>query len=44
MEQGLSGAIGGPSAYLFKTPPKQYSDAEALKMMQAFSGHGNNPE
>lgn len=42
VERGLSGAIGGPSAYLFKTPPKQYSDAEALKMMQAFSSEGND--
>ena len=37
-DQGLSGAIEGPSAYLMKSPPVQYSDEQARAMMEEFIG------
>ncbi|MBM4438407.1 MAG: inositol-3-phosphate synthase [Actinobacteria bacterium] len=36
LDRGLSGAIEGPSAYLMKSPPIQYTDQEAHDMMEAF--------
>ena len=36
MDRGLSGTIHGPSAYFMKTPPVQYTDDEARKMVEAF--------
>jgi myo-inositol-1-phosphate synthase len=37
MDRGLSGAIKGPSAYFMKSPPEQYSDEEAHRMVEAFA-------
>ena len=36
MDRGLSGAVEGPSAYLMKSPPIQYSDEEARTMTDEF--------
>ncbi|MBF8264540.1 MAG: inositol-3-phosphate synthase [Dehalococcoidia bacterium] len=41
LDRGLSGAIVGPSAYFMKSPPVQYTDSEAAKMVEDFiSGSG----
>jgi myo-inositol-1-phosphate synthase len=48
LENGLHGAVEAPSAYFFKSPPKQYTDDEARRMTQEFieqySGAGAEPE
>ena len=36
MDRGLGGAVEGPSAYLMKSPPIQYSDEEARTMTEEF--------
>lgn len=36
MEQGISGALVGPAAYFMKSPPVQYTDAEARELVEAF--------
>ena len=36
LDRGLSGTLPGPSAYFMKTPPKQYTDDEAHKMVEDF--------
>lgn len=36
LDRGLSGPIIGPSAYFFKTPPKQFRDSVAREMVEAF--------
>ncbi len=36
LDRGLKGAIEAPSAYLMKTPPRQYPDDEAHRMMEEF--------
>jgi myo-inositol-1-phosphate synthase len=36
LDRGLSGALAGPSAYFMKTPPVQYTDDEARKMVEDF--------
>ena len=36
MDNGLKGELGGPSAYFMKSPPVQYSDDEARKMVEDF--------
>lgn len=36
LDHGLSGTLAAPSAYFMKSPPKQYSDAEARQMTEAF--------
>jgi myo-inositol-1-phosphate synthase len=36
LNNGVSGTLGGPSAYLMKSPPKQYSDDEARDMTEDF--------
>ena len=36
MDRGMSGAIGGPSAYFMKSPPVQYTDEVARNMVDAF--------
>jgi myo-inositol-1-phosphate synthase len=41
LDRGLSGTIVGPSAYLMKSPPIQYSDEEARIKTEAFiAGQG----
>jgi myo-inositol-1-phosphate synthase len=36
LDRGLSGTIPGPSAYFMKTPPVQYTDDVARKMVEDF--------
>ena len=36
LDNGLSGAIEGPSSFFFKTPPVQYTDDEARRLTQEF--------
>jgi len=36
LDRGLKGALLGPSAYFMKSPPVQYSDAQALTMLEEF--------
>jgi len=36
MDRGISGTLEGPSAYLMKSPPVQYSDDEARALTEAF--------
>ena len=36
MDRGMSGALVGPSAYFMKSPPVQYSDEEARRMVEDF--------
>src|SRR5256886_3389185 len=32
LDNGISGTLGGPSAYLMKSPPKQYNDSQAHEL------------
>jgi myo-inositol-1-phosphate synthase len=36
LDQGLSGTLIGPAAYFMKSPPIQYTDAEAHQMVEGF--------
>jgi myo-inositol-1-phosphate synthase len=36
MNNGISGALEAPSAYLMKSPPKQIPDAEAHDLVERF--------
>jgi len=36
LDNGLSGALIGPSAYFMKTPPKQFTDTEARELTEKF--------
>jgi len=36
MDRGLKGALTGPSAYFMKSPPIQYSDDEARRMVEEY--------
>ncbi len=36
MDRGVGGPLYGPSAYFMKSPPRQYSDAEANEMVESF--------
>jgi myo-inositol-1-phosphate synthase len=36
LDRGIGGMLEGPSAYFMKTPPKQYSDSTAKKMVEDF--------
>lgn len=36
LDNGLKGALEGPSAYFMKSPPVQYSDDEARRLMEEF--------
>ncbi|MCL4459849.1 MAG: inositol-3-phosphate synthase [Chloroflexi bacterium] len=36
LDRGLSGAIEAPSAYFMKSPPVQYTDAQAREMVEEF--------
>ena len=38
MDRGISGALEAPSAYFMKSPPKQYTDEEARKMVEEYIG------
>jgi myo-inositol-1-phosphate synthase len=36
LNRGLAGALEGPSSYFMKSPPRQFTDAEARRLTQAF--------
>jgi myo-inositol-1-phosphate synthase len=36
MDRGLSGAVVGPSSYFMKSPPIQYTDAEAKRLTEEY--------
>ena len=36
LDRGLSGALEGPAAYFMKSPPVQYRDEDARRMVEAF--------
>ena len=36
LDREIGGSLEGPSAYLMKTPPKQYTDDQARQMMEDF--------
>jgi myo-inositol-1-phosphate synthase len=36
LNNGISGALFGPSSYFMKTPPKQYTDTEARELTERF--------
>jgi len=36
LDRGISGALYGPASYFMKSPPDQYSDAEAREATEAF--------
>ena len=36
LDRGIGGALIGPSSYFMKSPPKQFSDSEALERTRAF--------
>lgn len=42
LDQGLSGTLYGPSSYFMKSPPVQYTDAEARARTEAFIKNGEN--
>jgi myo-inositol-1-phosphate synthase len=39
LNNGVGGALEGPSAYLMKSPPKQIVDDEAYEQSEAFIAH-----
>lgn len=41
LDRGIGGALEGPSSWLMKSPPKQYSDAQAHGLMEAFIDGGS---
>src|SRR5439155_5189817 len=45
LDRGLGGALEGPSSYLMKSPPAQYSDEEARNRTEEFiMAHAMRPE
>ena len=42
LDRDLSGAIEGPSAYFMKSPPVQYTDDEARRMVEEFAEGENS--
>ncbi len=36
LDRGIGGALIGPSSYFMKSPPRQFSEAEARVLTQAF--------
>ncbi len=43
LDRGIGGALGGPSAYFMKTPPRQYADHEARVLTEAFIAGADEP-
>ncbi len=43
LDRGISGTLEGPSAYLMKSPPVQYSDDEARNLTEAFIQQATAP-
>src|SRR5438876_1947428 len=40
LDRGIGGALEGPSSYFMKSPPVQYSDAEARVLVEEFTDGG----
>ena len=40
LDQGLEGSLIAPSAYFMKSPPVQYSDDEARRLLEVFINAG----
>jgi myo-inositol-1-phosphate synthase len=40
LDRGIAGQLDGPSSYLMKTPPKQYTDDQARQLVEEFIGGG----
>jgi myo-inositol-1-phosphate synthase len=40
LDRGIGGQLDGPSSYLMKTPPKQYTDDVAHRLVEAFIADG----
>ncbi|MHB8577204.1 MAG: inositol-3-phosphate synthase, partial [Dehalococcoidia bacterium] len=38
LDRGISGALFAPSSYFMKSPPQQYHDDEARRMLNEFIG------
>ncbi|HZH99094.1 MAG TPA: hypothetical protein VEX38_08995, partial [Fimbriimonadaceae bacterium] len=36
LDRGIGGALVGPSSYLMKSPPQQFTDSEAHELIEAF--------
>jgi myo-inositol-1-phosphate synthase len=43
LDRGLKGTLVGPSAYFMKSPPIQYTDDEARRMVEEFIAGGESP-
>src|SRR5215470_17361883 len=41
LDRGISGQLDGPSSYLMKTPPKQYTDDQARQLVEEFIAGGH---
>ena len=44
LDRGLSGALEGPSSYFMKSPPVQYHDSEARRLVEEFIDGGKAAE
>ncbi|MEE9199683.1 MAG: inositol-3-phosphate synthase [Dehalococcoidia bacterium] len=44
LDRGIGGALDGPSAYFMKSPPVQYTDAEAREMVEQFISSNGHAE
>ncbi|MCX7911603.1 MAG: inositol-3-phosphate synthase [Dehalococcoidales bacterium] len=44
LDRGLKGALLAPSAYFMKSPPVQYTDDEARKMVEEFIAANSRPQ
>jgi myo-inositol-1-phosphate synthase len=40
LDRGIGGALEGPSSYFMKSPPVQYSDTEAKRLVEEFIDGG----
>jgi myo-inositol-1-phosphate synthase len=43
LDHGVAGALIGPSSYLMKSPPQQFSDSEAKERIEAFISELSQP-
>ena len=44
LDRGLAGPLIGPSAYFMKSPPVQFHDDEAYRMVEDFARSAEVPE
>jgi myo-inositol-1-phosphate synthase len=43
LDRGIGGPLLGPSAYFMKSPPVQYHDDEAHRMVEEFAAGSGEP-